>query len=181
LNGQVWVDMSKEQVFSHGAVKTEYGRILSSLAMIDDEGHYVVDGVLLSHVLADFSHVPDGVFFSTESLRTGRATLIRGGRRGYVELEGTPDMVLEVLSDRSVRKDLVRLKELYWKAGILEYWVVDARNEKLRFDILRHTEDGYVATRKQDGWVKSAVFSKSFKLTITVTGLGHPRYELLAG
>jgi hypothetical protein len=42
---------------------------------------------------------------------------------------------------------------------------VDARKEPLTFDVFRHTAKGYTATRKQDGWLKSAVFGKSFRLT----------------
>src|SRR5256885_8764701 len=48
---------------------------------------------------------------------------------GYLELEGTPDMVLEVVSESSVQKDTKRLRQLYWQAGIREYWLVDARRE----------------------------------------------------
>jgi Uma2 family endonuclease len=56
------------------------------------------------------------------------------------------------------------LRELYWKAGIPEYWLVDDRGEELEFSILRHGPRGYTPVRKQGGWVKSAVFGKSFRL-----------------
>lgn len=178
LNGEVWVDMSREQVFSHALVKTEFGGVLSPLSKKERRGTYFVDGPYLTHVLADFAHVPDGMFVSRESLRLGRVSLIRGARRGFVELEGTPDMLLEVLSDSSVKKDLQRLQLLYWKAGVPEYWIVDARGEKVRFDILRHTEEGYVAVPKRSGWQASAVFGHSFKLTVRPDELGNPEYTL---
>ncbi|HZU36585.1 MAG TPA: hypothetical protein VFA18_11780 [Gemmataceae bacterium] len=57
---------------------------------------------------------------------------------------------------------------------------MDARQVPLKFDILRHTAKGYVATRKQDGWMKSAVFGKAFRLTQQVNQLGHPEYTLEA-
>lgn len=178
LNGEVWVDMSKEQIFSHTSVKTEYARVLATLAKVEKRGNYWVDGAMLTHVLADFAHVPDGIFVSRESLRLGRVSLIRGARRGFVELEGTPDMLLEVLSDSSVTKDLKRLRLLYWKAGVTEYWIVDARGDKVRFDILRHTEEGYVAVSKRSGWQASAVFGHAFKLTVQPDELGNPEYTL---
>ena len=81
--------------------------------------------------------------------------------------------VLEVLSDSSVEKDIVILFDAYWQAGIAEYWLVDARKGPVRFDIYRHTSKGYVATRKQAGWVKSAVFSKSFRLSQRQGPLGY--------
>jgi Uma2 family endonuclease len=86
-------------------------------------------------------------------------------------------MVLEVLSESSEEKDEVILKRAYWEADIPKYWLIDAR-EKLRFDIFRHTPRGYVATRKQDGWVKSNVFGKSFRLLVEDAPDGHPDYTL---
>jgi len=52
-----------------------------------------------------------------------------------LELEGTPDMVLEVVSASSVVKDTETLLQLYWQAGIPEYWLVDARGEALEFTV----------------------------------------------
>jgi Uma2 family endonuclease len=93
-------------------------------------------------------------------------------------LEGSPDMVLEVVSDSSVRKDTEQLRRDYWTAGIREYWLVDARPEPLVFDILRHTPKGYRTTPKKEGWIKSAVFAKAFRLTCRTNALGHPEYTL---
>jgi Uma2 family endonuclease len=97
---------------------------------------------------------------------------------GYVGVEGAPDLVLEIISSGSVRKDTERLRQLYWQAGVREYWLVDARDEPLRLDILRHTARGYTATRKQGGWVKSAVLGKAFRLTSQSDTLGHPQFNL---
>jgi Uma2 family endonuclease len=88
------------------------------------------------------------------------------------------DMVLEVVSDSSVQKDYDLLRRAYWEADIREYWLVDARKEPARFDILRHGSRGYVAVRKQDGWVKSTVFGKSFRLTQRRNDLGQPEFSL---
>ena len=93
-------------------------------------------------------------------------------------MEGSPDMVLEVISDSSTRKDLVVLRQAYWEAGVREYWLVDARRGPLKFDILRRTAKGYAATRKQDGWLKSAVFGKAFRLAQRRNARGHPEFTL---
>ena len=97
--------------------------------------------------------------------------------QGIMELEGTPDQVLEVVSKTSVRKDTVLLRDLYFKAGIPEYWLVDARKSPARFDIYRHTADGYVATRRRDGWLKSAVFGKQFRFVESKDRFGDPAYS----
>src|SRR5262249_51232036 len=107
-----------------------------------------------------------------------RIRLIEGRKGGYVEVQGTPDMVLEVVSRSSVKKDTDMMRRLYWEAGIPEYWLVDARGTPPRFDILRHSTRAYQKTRKQDGWVKSAVFGHAFRLTQKINALKHPEYTL---
>jgi len=176
--GEVWVDMSTEQFFSHNQVKQEYSQVLGPLAKRGRLGRYSPDGMRLTNPTADFSAVPDGVFISEESFRLNRVRLVPGRKGGFVELEGTPDMALEIISDSSTTKDDVRLRELYFNAGIPEYWLVDARGDEIRFEILRRASKGYKAVRKQAGWIKSTVFGKSFQLTRQDDALGHPEYTL---
>lgn len=178
LRGKVWVDMSKQQVFSHLLVKSQYNIVLGHMVQAEKRGLFLPDGLHLTNVSADISGNPDGTFVSFETLDAKRAVLVEGMELGFLELEGSPDMVLEVISNSSVRKDCVILRQAYWEADIREYWLVDARKEPLSFDILRHTAKGYTATRKQDGWIKSAVFGKSFRLTQEADVLGHPEYTL---
>lgn len=178
LNGDVWIDLSREHVFSHVLVKAKLTATLAGLAAVDKRGLYLGDGVRVRNVEANFSVKPDGVFVAQATLAARRVRLVEGMEEGFLELEGTPDMVLEVVSPSSVKKDKVLLRQAYAEAGIPEYWLVDARKEPLTFDILNHRPRGYVAARKQDGWMKSAVFSKSFRLVQQTSALGHPDYAL---
>lgn len=178
LMGEVWLDMSKEQIFTHVQVKTKYTIVVGGLVERDELGMFLADGLLLTNVAANISGKPDGTFISNDSLVSGRVRLIEGKDDGFVEVEGTPDMVLEILSRSSEYKDKVWLRQAYWEAGIPEYWLVDARQDPVEFDILRHTARGYVASRKQDGWVKSAVLGKSFQLIRQTNALGHPDFVL---
>ncbi|MGH7224847.1 MAG: Uma2 family endonuclease, partial [Gemmataceae bacterium] len=130
IKGEVWVDMSKEQLFTHVDVKTEIAGVLRSLVKTARMGRLLGDGVFLSNVDANFAVVPDAVFVSPAA-RQDRVRLLEGKKSGYVEMEGSPDMVLEVVSDSSVRKDTEQLRHDYWEAGIREYWLVDARKEPL--------------------------------------------------
>ncbi len=157
--------------------KLRVSAVLSQLVQGGPAGLFLGDGVLLSNVDADIAVNPDALFASADAL-ADRLRILEGKKGGHVELEGTPDMVLEVVSDSSVRKDMQQLRQDYWEAGIREYWLVDARFEPLVFDIFRHTSKGYRTTPKKDGWVKSAVFGKSFRLTQRTNALGHSEYTL---
>ncbi|MCI0463367.1 MAG: Uma2 family endonuclease [Gemmataceae bacterium] len=178
LKGEVWIDMSKEQAFFHNQVKTEFTFTLVGVVKTGRLGRYFSDGMRLSNKEADLSAVPDGIFVSRANLESERVRLVAGRKRGHVELEGSPDMVLEVVSDSSVEKDTETLRDLYWRAGIREYWLVDARGERLIFEILRHTPRGYTRVRPQGGWLKSAVFGKAFRLTRQDDEQGNPEYTL---
>ena len=47
---------------------------------------------------------------------------------GRSRVEGAPDIVVEILStDRS--RDLVRKRQIYAEAGVLEYWPIDPHND----------------------------------------------------
>lgn len=178
LAGQLWVDLSMEQLFTHNLVKTKYTVVLGGLVEIERRGYYFSDGTLLSSVSADWSTEPDGTFVSWESLTSGRVRLIEGTEGGAVELEGAPDVVLEVVSRSSLRKDTVVLRDLYEKAGVKEYWLVDARKPPVKFEILRLGEEAFESVKPVDGWLYSAVFGRSFRLTATSDPLGHPSYLL---
>jgi Uma2 family endonuclease len=178
LRGEVWVDMGDEQVFSHNQVKTEFTMTLGYLIKSERLGRFFQDGIRLTHPEVAISSIPDGMFISTGTLRSGRVTLVEGTEDGFVRIEGSPDMVLEIVSTSSVQKDTVELRELYWQARVKEYWLVDARREPLRFQILHRTTRGFSATRPQAGWLRSAVFGKSFRLTQERDELGHPAYTL---
>lgn len=178
LDGEVWVDMSKELFFTHNQVKLEFTLVLGGLVKAQRLGRFVPDGMLLSNDEANLASQPDGAFVSSKSMQAGRVRLLEGSDEGYVEIEGTPDMVLEVISTSSVTKDTVTLRELYWQAGIPEYWLVDARGERLVFEILRYSARGYVVTKRVAGWQKSAVFGMSFRLARHPGEDGNPLFEL---
>lgn len=178
LDGEVWIDMSKEQIFTHVLMKTEITAALTGIVNAGELGIFFGDGAMLSNVDVGFAVIPDGTFVSTAALQD-RVRLIESATEGYVELEGAPDMVLEVVSRSSVQKDTVILRQAYWQAGIREYWLVDARRDPLSFDILRHAPKGYRSTPKKEGWMRSTVFGKSFRLTSRVNDrTGHPAYTL---
>jgi Uma2 family endonuclease len=178
IRGEVWVDICKEQLFTHIKVKDQFTRVLDALVEKEELGLYFSDGLLLTNVSADISGNPDGTFISKESLAKGKVRLLEGAKGGYTEVEGSPDMVLEVVSRSSLRKDTEVLHEAYWDAGIQEYWLVDARKPALQFDIFRYAAKGYVSVAKQAGWLSSKVFGKSFRLTQAKGPMGYPKFTL---
>lgn len=168
-----------EEFFTHNQVKQAFNTRIGGVVEDSQLGYYIPDNMLLSNAAAGLSTEPDAAFAFWETMRSGKLRLIEGATADrFVELEGTPDMVLEILSKTSIRKDTKVLRDLYWRAGVQEYWLVNALQAPLRFDILAQTAAGYVAVEPVDGWLASAVLGKSFQLTQETDPLGHPRFTL---
>jgi Uma2 family endonuclease len=179
LKSRVWVDMSMEEM-NHNQLTGLFTMVLGDLIVSGRLGRYFHDGMVLSNIQADLSVEPDGMFLSRKRLRSGKARLVMGKGTSPIRVEGTPDMALEVVSPSSVQKETVDLRQLYWEAGIPEYWLVNPLEQRLTFEILRSTPKEYVPVSKQAGWLKSTVFGKSFKLTQRRGKDGYPEYRLLA-
>jgi Uma2 family endonuclease len=122
------------------------------------------DRTLLTNESAGVSNEPDVIFARRETLASGRlrqVPTVEG--HGAKELVGTPDMVLEIVSDSSLRKDLVELPARYHAAGVAEYWLIDARGEVVQFHILRRGETEYLATEASEFWLPSGVLERRFR------------------
>jgi len=182
LAGRIEVDMSPEDFFCHGTLKVELIRVLSQQVKDARLGHLVTDRTRVSCPDADLSVEPDIVFISKDTLETGRARLVPAatGEPGrYVELEGAPDLVVEIVSDRSVVKDTRRLPEAYFKAGVREFWLADARSEQLIFLIHDRGDAGYQAVEPDsEGFQSSAVLGRVFRLDGQRDARGNWNFDL---
>jgi Uma2 family endonuclease len=158
-------------------LKLKYYRVLDEIVDADDLGLFFPDGALWTNKDAGVSNIPDGMFISWDALERGRARYV-GEQDKAIEVEGSPDMVMEVVSRSSVRKDTVSLMKCYWAAGVKEYWLVDARREIPVFRILLRGPRGFRDTRSRGGWHRSAVFVREFKLDRRIGRMGHAAYEL---
>jgi Uma2 family endonuclease len=179
LGSDIWVDLSMEEFLTHNQVKAAFDFAIMGIVQAAASGRYVPERMLLTNESAELSTEPDGLFFAWETVTSGRLRLVERADQGIIELEGAPDMLLEIVSKNSLRKDTVVLRELYWKAGVTEYWLVDVRDGALSFEILRHTADGYVPVGGDQRWIRSGVFGKKFQLDRRTDPIGHPQFLVL--
>jgi Uma2 family endonuclease len=181
LDGELFIDMSPEELYAHGQVKLKVTSALDRLVDKLDSGELFPDRTLLTNEAAGLSTEPDACFGTWETLESGRlqqVPLVDDEER-VKELQGTPDWVLEIISDSSVNKDRRRLWQLYHRAGIPEYWLIDARGEEIEFRILLLTSAGYEeAEVKRGGWQVSRVFRRQFRLLRTRNRANHWKYVL---
>jgi Uma2 family endonuclease len=185
VDGCIEVDMSPEDLLTHGTLKGEIHAALHQKVKRERLGHVFVDRARVCCPEADLSAEPDVVFVSFASRSSGRVRLVpkAGAKPGrFIEIEGPPDLVVEVVSDRSVTKDTRTLPEAYAKAGVGEYWLADARGEALLFRIHHLTDSGYQpAAADAQGFQPSAVLGCSFRLDGERDQRGEWSFDLVEG
>jgi Uma2 family endonuclease len=167
LDGELVIDMSPEELNVHAQVKVEVSSKIYMLVKKSRLGLFYADRALLTNEDAELSTEPDSVFATWKTLQAERLRLVPlvNDPLRSKELQGTPDWVLEIVSDSSVQKDTQRLRVLYHRAGIPEYWLIDARGSQIDFQILlRGKADYEPAETTRGGWQKSTVFKKRVRL-----------------
>ncbi len=168
VGGRLEVDMSPEDLGSHGTPKSATAYQLLGLVQEPAKGFVFIDRARFSSVAADLSVEPDIFVVLVETLEAGRARLVpkasgAGGR--FIEIQGTVDLAVEFVSDASAVKDRKRLREAYHRARVREYWLVDARKGEPEFQVLLHRENGYVpALADEEGFLGSEVLGRAVRL-----------------
>ena len=76
ISGRIEVDMSPENVFFHGSVKTEVVRVLGNIIQSAGIGYLFSDQTRVSCPAADLSTEPDVVYLSDNTIDDGRVHLV---------------------------------------------------------------------------------------------------------
>ncbi|MEX2140597.1 MAG: Uma2 family endonuclease [Pirellulales bacterium] len=183
VKGRIEIDMAPEAMYSHGRPKVELVVVIGQLVKQLSAGDIFTDRMRISSVPGEVSAEPDLVFISNDSIESGRVKLIpkaAGEEEDFIEIEGSPDLIVEVVSDSSVAKDTKRLPKAYFDAGVPEFWLIDARRQTLLFRIHRRGKTGYVPQRPdRQGYQRSAVLNQRFRLDRHRDSRGHWQYDLL--
>lgn len=178
-DGRVIFDMSPQKYYTHLALLDAINKSVSVLIDDLDLGRYFPDGGWITNDGARVSNEPDAMFVSWDAFSSGRFTMKEGDGNDTLQMVGTPDWVCEVISDSSARKDAVVLREAYFKAGIPEYWLIDARGEEIDFKLLVAGDSQYEeAPADGDGWRRSPVFDREFHLSRHRDRVNRWRYKL---
>ncbi len=180
FNGEILIDMSPERIESHNKVKAEVDRVIGSLVRTLDIGNYYPDGLWLTNDEAGLSTEPDGTFVTWQTLESGgaRVVIAREGDEDGIEMRGSPDWVMEIVSTSSVVKDTQVLPASYHRAHVSEFWLINARGEDVRFTVLHDHPDEYNTVPTEDGWMTSRMFGRQFRLVRDRDRVGGWQYTL---
>jgi Uma2 family endonuclease len=99
---------------------------------------------------------PVDVVLANHSIVQPDVIYVGPGRSGILghRVEGAPDLVVEILSPATARRDLGEKMRLYGGSRIVEYWIIDPELETVEF--LENTTDGFRVRVPEDGIYRSA-------------------------
>ncbi len=131
----------------------------------DDQRYEIIDGNLLMAPAPDMWHqdwartifrlvdqfvrrnkagevyfAPVDVVFNSENTIQPDLVFIANANLGIIKqraIFGTPDLLIELISPSSVRRDRYVKKELYARFGVKEYWIGDPANQSLEILTLK--------------------------------------------
>jgi Uma2 family endonuclease len=123
--------MSPSPSVQHQRLVFHLGSDLSASVQATDEGGEVLLAPMDVHLSENTVVQPDILYVSP-----GRSDRIE-----EQEINGAPDLVIEVASPYTSHLDAFDKKQLYEAHGVREYWIVDPDTETV--EVYQNTDDGY--------------------------------------
>jgi Uma2 family endonuclease len=175
--GRLHIEMRPHDYKTNGPVVDAINDVLAALTKERNLGRYFRPPTWFTDAASELSTEPDGFFVSWASIESGRVFV---NPERTVELLGSPDMVLEVVSASSRKKDTVELVDDYAAAGISEYWIADALGPQPSLQILTPADAGRYTPIEADaeGWVHSPLWHMAFRLVRVIERAGWIDYRL---
>ena len=94
----------------------------------------IIDRHVTAHRLGKGFFAPVDVVFDAENTVQPDIVFITTANAGIIQrraIFGTPDLLVELVSPASVRRDRYDKRELYARFGVKEYWIGDPANKTL--------------------------------------------------
>ncbi|SNZ16856.1 Uma2 family endonuclease [Hydrogenobacter hydrogenophilus] len=107
-------------------------------------------------------YAPVDVYLDEENAYQPDIVVVLEGSKAKITqrgIEGPPDIVVEILSPSTAYYDLRVKKDVYEKAGVKEYWIVDPYMKSI--EIYSNTPEGFklLSEAKRQGRVRSELLS----------------------
>ena len=118
--------------------------------------------------LGEIFDAPYDVYFDDENVVQPDILFISKDRLNIIgdkNLQGAPDLVIEILSESNAYRDLIQKKKLYSKHGVKEYWIVVPGEKTIDIYILKDKTYQLYKTLGEDDTLESQIL-KGFKMEL---------------
>ena len=111
---------------------------------------------------------PYDVYFDDENVVQPDILFISKDRLNIIgdkNLQGAPDLVIEILSESNAYRDLIQKKKLYARFGVKEYWIVVPGEKTIDIHILKDKTYQLYKTLGEDDTIESQII-EGFKMEL---------------
>ena len=101
----------------------------------------ILDRFVMANSLGELFYAPIDVVLSVEDTVQPDLVFVARANAGIIQrraIVGVPDLLVELVSPASVRRDRYDKKALYARVGVKEYWIGDPANRALEILTLKH-------------------------------------------
>ncbi|BBO17358.1 restriction endonuclease [Candidatus Brocadia pituitae] len=101
---------------------------------------FILKRFIMENQLGELFYAPYDVHFDNENVVQPDILFISKDRSGIIgekNVQGAPDLVVEIISENSAYRDMVQKKKLYAKFGVKEYWIVIPEGEEIEIYTLK--------------------------------------------
>lgn len=118
-----------------------------------------IDTVVTEKNLGQALFAPVDVFLDEYNAPQPDIVFVKQERVEIIDMDegilGRPDLVVEILSPNSVKKDRYEKKQLYEQFAVPEYWIVDPQNTTIEIHRLQNNRYELAAFAAQTGIIRS--------------------------
>lgn len=113
---------------------TKHQRILRKIG-------FILEQHVTQNDLGEIFLAPYDVYFDDENVVQPDILFISRERLNLIgekNMQGPPDLVIEILSESTAYRDLIQKKKLYARYGVKEYWIVIPEEESVGIYIIKN-------------------------------------------
>lgn len=121
--------MAPSADMGHGTVVMNLSATIGAYAKINRLGICFADHMDV--------HFPDGNVFQPDFTFVSAANEGLYLDKRHMTLHGVPDMVAEIFSKSTMKRDIGIKKEIYERNGVREYWIINPWSESIEVYLLR--------------------------------------------
>ena len=129
---------------------------------------FLLEKFVTENELGEIFDAPYDVYFDDENVVQPDILFISKDRLNIIgdkNLQGAPDLVIEILSESNAYRDLIQKKKLYSKHGVKEYWIVVPGEKTIDIHILKDKAYQLYQTLGEDETLESQIL-KGFKMEL---------------
>ena len=107
-------------------------------------------------------HAPYDVILSDINILQPDVIFVSNANKKIItekNIQGAPDLVIEILSLATAYHDLIEKKEIYQSAGVKEYWIVDPKMQWIEVYVLEEGKYHLFQRAEKSGTVQSKILA----------------------